>query len=255
MEPRSLISYWNAGDVIVLLATMASGLALLPAERLLRPRMRFISILGLWQAASSVVLFAVALRPVPNHTYFLAYCYAGMGENLLSILLAAQITSVLSPQCRLVLAWCGAPALLLAIAIAEAVPVRSEATMLNLSISANCCAGLVLVALLFFDQIRPPRSFRWLIAGVLTPASINAACQIQWISSELSPAIRAIMPMASLVGLLLLLSGCIDSCAGVTCIDICSKISRLMVRMNAQIRVSPVHCKVKVPTRKNFFLN
>jgi hypothetical protein len=208
METKTLFSFWGARDIIVLVATMVSGIAVCLTGRRLRPVMTVLPIFGLYAALLNAVLLIVAFRPVPNHSYFLAYWYGNAGENLLSCLLAVEISSVLlESRKQFMLAWSGGLALLLVLSIGSTLPARSEQALLSASLAADFICGLVLIALLYFETINPPHQVRWIIAGVLVPAGINAACAIQWLKSSLSPAIQAALPIGSLAGLLLFLAG------------------------------------------------
>lgn len=208
METRALISFWSARDIAVLFATIASGSAVCLAAGRPRPRLALLSIYGLYEAVLNVTLLCVALGPVPNHAYFIAYWYGNAGENLLSCLLAVELVSVLLPsRKKFMLAWSGGLALLLVLSIGSTLPARSEAALLNASLASDFIASLVLTVLLWFDQIRPPRQFRWIIAGVLVPAAVHAICAVQWLKTALSPAIQAALPLGSLAGLLLFLIG------------------------------------------------
>lgn len=208
---RSLLSYWSGEDWAVWCSTIATAIALLASVRRSRLGLWFIPIFALYEALASLVLFCAALQKVPNHLYAYAWWYTAIGENLLLCAISIEIAACLLPTKRFALAWCGGLGTLLALSIGGTLPARQEQALLNASLAADCICGLVLVALIFFEQVKPKSEMRFAIAGVLAPAALHALGITDWLNHGVSPFVQAALPLASLVGLCLFLIGATDA--------------------------------------------
>lgn len=206
MDNQLLIHFWSWLDVVVLFATVASGAALCLIGRAPRPRLMVLPLFGLYQAVMSVLLFAIALQPVPNHNYWLGYWYGSIGENVLLCLLAIELTCNLLPKKQLAMAWCAALALLMVLSVGASMPARTEAKLMNATMAGDFTSGLVLVALLYATGIRISRPYQFIVAGVLVPAGVHALGTLKWMHGDLAPIAAAALPMSSLAGLVLMLA-------------------------------------------------
>jgi hypothetical protein len=209
LEHRSLISFWTVLDVIVLFATLAAGAALCRLGRAVSPKMVVLPLFGLYQACSSVVLFAVACQPVPNHAYFLAYWYSAIGENVMLVLLAIELICSLLPRKQLVTAWCAALSVLMVLSVGGSMPVHVEAKLLNTALAGNFTSGLALIALAYAPGIRISRSYQCIIAAVVVTAGVHALGTFHWMHGELATYTAAALPLSSLAGLVLMLSAAV----------------------------------------------
>jgi hypothetical protein len=209
MEHPSLIHFWSVLDLITLWLTVIAAGALCLLGRALRPKLTILPICALWQLIANVALFFIALRPVPNRAYWYGYHYAGIGENLLLIGLAVELTAALLPRKQFALGWCMALATLALLSIGSVLPARRESAILNATMAGDMLAALTLVALLYFPNVKIPRSLQFVIAGILTPAAIHAMCAFHWLQAgKLAAFAAALLPISSLAGLLLMLAGC-----------------------------------------------
>lgn len=204
---RNLVSYWSWREIAVLFTTVAVGAAVGLLGRALRPRLTLVPVFGAYQLLLNLMLFLVALRPVPNHWYWVAWSYGGIVENALLVLLSIEITCVILPAKWIATAWSVALALLAILSIGSSLPARSDAAVLNATIAGDFIAALVLLSLLYFPDLHWPAGYRQIVAGIAVPAAIHAAFAIHWQRHELTALVQAALPLASLTGLVLLLTG------------------------------------------------
>ncbi|HEY7405618.1 MAG TPA: hypothetical protein VIB39_18990 [Candidatus Angelobacter sp.] len=155
----------------------------------------------------NLMLFLIALWPVPNHAYWLAWSYGGIVENFLLILLAIEITCVMLPAKAIATAWSIGLSLLAIFAIGSSLPARSNAAVLSITLAGDFIAALVLLSLLYFRNLHWPTGYRQIIAGVILPAAIHAVCASHWQRYQLTALIQAALPLASLTGLVLFMVG------------------------------------------------
>jgi hypothetical protein len=212
---KSLIATWSILDLVTLSLTVIASGALCLLGRSMRPKLSILSICGLWQLIANLALFWIALKPTPNHTYWLGYNYAGIGENLLLIGLAVELTTLLLPMQQFAVGWCMALAMLAILSIGSVLPARRESAILNATMAGDMIAALCLVALFYFPSVKIPRSHQLVIAGILVPASVHAMCAFRWLQvGTLAAFAAAALPLSSLAGLLLMLAGCVAGKAG-----------------------------------------
>jgi hypothetical protein len=204
---KSLVSYWSWREIAVLFTTVAVGLVLWLSGRALRPRLTLVPIFALYQALLNLMLFAVALWPVPNYGYWYAYSYGVIAENFLLVLLAMEITCAILPAKKVAQAWSTALALIAILAIGNALPARTNEAVLNVTLAGDFIASLVLLSLLYVRNLRWPAGYRLIIAGVVLPSAIHAASAIHWLHNDLTGLVRAVLPLASLAGLVLFMVG------------------------------------------------
>lgn len=204
---RNLLSYWSWREIAVLLITMAVGAAVWLSGRALRPRLTLVPIFALYEALLNLMLFLIALRPVPNHSYWVVWSYGSIAENSLLILLAIEITCVLLPAKAIVCAWSIGLSLLAILSIGHSLPARNDAAVLNVTLAGDFIAALVLLSLMYFRDLKWPTGYRQIIAGVILPAAVHAASAVYWQRFELNAVIQAILPLSSLAGLVLFLTG------------------------------------------------
>jgi hypothetical protein len=204
---KSLMSTWSALEVVTLSLTVITAGAVWLSGRSLRPNLGLLPICGLWQLIANVVIFLVALKPVPNPGYWYAYNYSGIGENLLLVGLAIELTAALLPLKQFAIGWCLALATLMLLSIGSVLPARREAAIFNATLAGDMIAALSLVALLYFPSVKIPRPHQFVIAGILLPAAIHAMATFRWLQvGELAGFAAAALPMSSLAGLLLMLA-------------------------------------------------
>jgi hypothetical protein len=204
---KSLVSYWGWREIAVLFTTVAAGVVVFVSGRALVPRLTLVPIYALYQALLNLMLFAVALWPVPNRGYWPAYSYGAIAENFLLILLAIEITCALLPAKRVVQAWTTGLALLALLSIGSSLPARTDVAVLNATLAGDFIASLVLLSLLYFRDLRWPAGYRQIVAGVVLPSSVHAACAIHWQRYDLTAFIQAVLPLSSLAGLVLFIVG------------------------------------------------
>jgi hypothetical protein len=204
---NNLVSFWSWREIAVLFTTTAVGARVWLSGRALRPRLTLVPIFALYEALLNVMLFLIALRPVPNHSYWLAWSYGGIAENCLLILLAIEITCVMLPAKVIAGAWSIGLSLLAILSIGRSVPARTDAAVLNVTLAGDFIAALVLLSLMYFRDLKWPTGYRQIIAGVILPAAIHAASAIHWQHYGLTALIQAVLPLASLAGLVLFMVG------------------------------------------------
>ena len=204
---RNLLSYWSWREIAVLFTTMAVGVAVGLLGNVLRPRLILVPIFGAYQLLLNLMLFLVALRPVPNYWYWPAWSYGGIVENCLLILLAIEITCVMLPAKWIASAWSIGLALLAILSVGSALPARTDAAVLNVTIAGDFIAALVLLSLLYFRDLHWPVGYRLIIAGIVVPAAIHAASAIHWLHHDLTAVVQVVLPLASLGGLVLFMTG------------------------------------------------
>jgi hypothetical protein len=206
-----LVSYWSGREIAVLFATVALGVVIWLSERALWPRLTLVPVFALYEALLNLMLFAVALWPVPNYGYWYAYSYGAVAENFLLILLAIEITCAILPTKKLSQAWTTALALIAILSIGSSLPARTDAAVLNVTLAGDFIASLVLLSLLYFHNLRWPAGYRLIIAGVVLPSAIHAASAIHWLRNDLTDLVRAVLPLSSLGGLVLFMLGQISA--------------------------------------------
>lgn len=204
---RNLLSYWSWREIAVLFTTMAVGGAVGLLGHALRPRLTLVPIFGAYQLLLNLMLFLVALRPVPNHWYWVAWSYGAIAENSLLILLSIEITCVILPAKWIATAWSIGLGLLAVLSVGSALPARTDTAVLNVTIAGDFIAALVLLSLLYFRDLHWPVGYRQIIAGIVVPAAIHAASAIHWLHNDLTGVVQAVLPLASLAGLLLFMTG------------------------------------------------
>jgi hypothetical protein len=204
---KSLVSYWSWREIAVLFTTVAVGLVVWRSGRALLPRLALVPIFALYQALQNLMLFTVALWPVPNYWYWYAYSYGVIAENFLLILLAIEITCAILPAKKVAQAWSTGLALIAILSIGNALPARTNEAVLSVTLAGDFIASLVLLSLLYFRNLRWPAGYRLIIAGVVLPSAIHAASAIHWLRYDLTGLIRAVLPLSSLAGLVLFLVG------------------------------------------------
>jgi hypothetical protein len=204
---KNLVSYWSWREFAVLFTTAAVGAAVWLSGRALRPRLTLVPIFALYEALLNVMLFLVALRPVPNHSYWLAWSYGAIAENCLLVLLAIEITCVMLPAKAIAGAWSIGLSLLAILSISKSLPAQNNAAVLNVTLAGDFIAALVLLSLTYFRDLKWPTGYRLILAGVILPAAVHAASAIYWQRYELNALIQAALPLASLAGLVLFMVG------------------------------------------------
>lgn len=204
---KRLVSYWSWREIVVLFATVALGVVVWLSGRALWPRLALVPIYALYEALLNLMLFAVALWPVPNYGYWYAYSYGAVAENFLLILLAIEITCVVLPAKRLVQAWTTALALIAILSMGSSLPARTDEAVLNVTLAGDFISSLVLLSLLYFHHVKWPAGYRLIIAGVVLPSAVHAASAIHWLRNDLTDFVRAVLPVSSLAGLVLFLIG------------------------------------------------
>lgn len=204
---KSLVSYWSWREIAVLFTTVAVGVVVWLSGRALLPRLTLVPIFALYEALLNLMLFGVALWPVPNHGYWYAYSYGAIAENFLLIMLAIEITCAILPAKRVAQAWSTGLALIAILSIGASLPARTNVAVLNVTLAGDFIASLVLLSLLYFPNLRWPAGYRQIIAGVVLPSSVHAASAIHWLRYDLTAFIQAVLPLASLAGLVLFMVG------------------------------------------------
>jgi len=208
---KRLVSYWSAREIVVLFATVALGVVIWLSGRTLWPRLALVPIYALYEALLNLMLFAVALWPVPNYGYWYAYSYGAIAENFLLILLAIEITCAILPAGRLVQAWTVALALLAILSMGSSLPAQTNEAILNVTLAGDFIASLVLLSLLYFHNVKLPVGYRLIIAGVVLPSALHAASAIHWLHNDLTAMVQAVLPLSSLAGLMLFMAGQISA--------------------------------------------
>lgn len=206
-QHRSLIHFWSWLDVVVLFATMATGAALCWLGRAVAQKMMVLPLLGLYEALISVLLFTLALQPVPNYHYFTWYWITSIGENVLLAGLAIEVTCALLPWKLLAAAWCSALAVVMLLSVGAAMPAHAEEKLLNASLCGDFVSGLALVLLLYFPGVKIPKPLQFVIAAILLTAGVHAIGTFSWMHGDLEPFTAAALPLSSLAGLVLMLAG------------------------------------------------
>jgi hypothetical protein len=119
-------------------------------------------------------------------TYRWAFWLAEITHNLMLCALALQIIADVLPR-RFVAPWAVFFFSGLLLSIARQWPATSTPALLNLSISAMCTAGLLLLALVFVGEIVWPRGYALAAIGLAAVLAGNLLPAVQWITGAVSP--------------------------------------------------------------------
>jgi hypothetical protein len=139
--------------------------------------------------------------------YWHVYWWAAIASNVLLCLVAVQVTAqVLDSRRRFAVAWCSGALVALAVAHVRGLPSGVTAQMLDLSLTADYVAGLILAVLLWFSGLEWPQGCLWATAGVAVMIGGNVVCSLRWLDGYPAAALYG-LPLASLVSMVVFAFG------------------------------------------------